>query len=94
VKTGYQIIEERAAEKGLTIPEGGIPLDFLDALGIPMVVECTGCEMTMCVSSAKVDDDLRTWCSDCASEPETVEDAKPCGCTDPGCDGSLQVLKR
>lgn len=38
--------------------------------GIPMVVRCAGCETTMCVVSACIDEKGITWCSSCA------------GCTD------------
>ncbi|MEV4533410.1 hypothetical protein AB0J82_06215 [Asanoa sp. NPDC049518] len=34
--------------------------------GIPMVVACTGCGMTMVGASAFIDLDDHVWCGDCA----------------------------
>lgn len=38
--------------------------------GIPMVVRCTCCEMTMAAPSAWIDDEGYTYCSDCAKIEE------------------------
>lgn len=33
---------------------------------LPMVVKCSCCEMTMCITSALIDDDDCIYCSSCA----------------------------
>lgn len=36
--------------------------------GLPMIVECTCCGMTMVLPTAFIDDDSRLYCSTCANE--------------------------
>jgi hypothetical protein len=36
------------------------------AAGLPMVVACTGCTMTMAGASARIDRDGQCWCITCA----------------------------
>lgn len=42
--------------------------DFTDhaTAGLPMVVKCTGCTMTMVGAGALIDAQGRCWCDDCA----------------------------
>jgi hypothetical protein len=41
--------------------------DFI-AAGLPMIVACTGCAMTMTGASAFIDTDSYVWCHDCAEQ--------------------------
>lgn len=52
--------------KDETIPQGNIPAEWFEKHGIPMVVRCTCCGMTMCVMSAYIDEDDQTFCGGCA----------------------------
>ena len=36
--------------------------------GLPMIVECTCCRMTMALPTAFIDDDSYIYCSTCANE--------------------------
>lgn len=49
-----------------SIPEGNIPGSWFSENGIPMVVRCSCCEMTMASPSAWIDDDGYTYCAECA----------------------------
>lgn len=67
MKTAREYLAEHSpafaeAIKGLD----SIPGDLFQQHGVPMVVACTHCQMTMAVFSAKVDDHGNTWCVDCA----------------------------
>lgn len=70
-RTGWEIVEERArtlsfdleAEKAAH--DGGITGEAFDALGLPLVVACSGCEMTMAFPNSYVDQHGRIWCDDC-----------------------------
>jgi len=70
MKTGREILKER----GLKANENGLLAvgDLLEA-GLPPAVKCTGCEMTMGLLSAFVDDEGYVWCSDCALVKERSE---------------------
>lgn len=35
-------------------------------VGLPMIVACTGCTMTMAGAGALIDADGQCWCADCA----------------------------
>lgn len=72
MKTGRQI----AAEKGLLPVPYGHPFSAFEAVGLPPVVACSGCGMTMSLigPSCRVDDQDRCWCADCA---ELTEDYDP-----------------
>lgn len=49
----------------LKMPEGDIPGSWFYDNGLPMVVACTCCGMTMCSVSALIDDDGDCYCSSC-----------------------------
>lgn len=53
-----------------SIPEGDIPGSWFVENDIPMVVDCSCCEMTMASPSAWVDDEGYTYCADCADIEE------------------------
>lgn len=65
MKTGMEILQKRAAgasvELGTEIDEA-----TFRTLGLPMVVACAGCRMTMAMPSALVDERGYTWCRECA----------------------------
>lgn len=69
MKTGDQIIRERGI-----IPVGDqiTEQEFIDA-GLPMVVECTGCTMTMAFPTSHIDDNGQIYCSDCVLGLEPVQ---------------------
>lgn len=54
----------------LEMPEGTIPGTWFSQNGLPMVVSCCCCEMTMASPSAWVDDEGYTYCADCAGIEE------------------------
>jgi hypothetical protein len=67
MKAGMEILRERAAARGIEIGDE-ISMSMFDELGLPMVVACTGCEMTMAMPNSLVADDGHTYCSDCGGE--------------------------
>ena len=75
MRKGSDILNERAADAGITLGSS-IPLPVFTQLGLPAVVACTGCGMTMVMPSCLVDDDDQCWCRDCAGEDED-EEASP-----------------
>ena len=66
MKSFTQYVQER----GIEIPKGNISGDWFNKHGFPMVVRCCCCEMTMALTSAYIDDENYTYCSDCAGEDE------------------------
>lgn len=56
--------------RNLEMPHGNIPGSWFAENGLPMVVHCTCCEMTMASPSAWIDDEGYTYCSDCAGVEE------------------------
>ena len=63
--------EEYVAENlEVEMPHGNIPGSWFVENGIPMVVRCTCCEMTMASPSAWVNDEGYTFCADCAGVNE------------------------
>jgi hypothetical protein len=48
------------------LPGNEIPGSWFAERNSPMVVECTACKMTMCVASARIDEDNQIFCADCA----------------------------
>ena len=68
MKTGEQVFAERGGKPNT--PEGSITLAEFQRVGLPMVVACVGCAMTMNFFSALVDEDGRIWCRDCAGNGE------------------------
>ena len=55
-------------EMGVEMPKGEIRGSWFSENGLPMIVECSCCGMTMVLPSAMVDDDGRCFCSLCACE--------------------------
>lgn len=53
-------------ELGIELPEGSIRGDWFMDNGLPMIVECTSCGMTMSLPCAMIDDDGHCYCSSCA----------------------------
>lgn len=50
----------------LTMPEPTVSGDWFTENGLPMIVACTCCGMTMAAPSAMIDDDGQCYCSNCA----------------------------
>ena len=67
MKSGKEILEARAVETGIILGDS-IPMPVFSKLGLPAVVACTGCGMTMVVTSCLIDDNGFIWCRDCAGD--------------------------
>ena len=52
------------------MPEGCISGAWFSENGLPMVVRCSCCDMTMASPSAWIDDEGYTYCGDCADVSE------------------------
>lgn len=50
------------------MPKGEISGAWFAEQGLPMIVECTYCGMTMALPSALVDDDGNCYCHGCVDE--------------------------
>ena len=50
----------------IKMPEGSIPGSWFSEFGLPMIVRCSCCEMTLAAPSAWIDEEGYTYCSDCA----------------------------
>lgn len=59
-----------AKKWNLEMPKGNISGAWFVKNGIPMIVRCSCCDMTMASPSAWVDDEGYTYCSDCAGVNE------------------------
>lgn len=57
----------------LQMPEGEISGAWFSDNGIPMVVRCSCCDMTMASPSAWIDDEGYTYCGTCADIDEELE---------------------
>lgn len=57
-------------EFGVEVPNGNIPGSWFSENGIPMVVSCTCCGMTMASPSALIDEDGCCYCSSCGDTTE------------------------
>jgi hypothetical protein len=59
-RTGIDLVREAAGDKD--------SYDWADhdAVGLPMIVACTGCTMTMAGAAALIDAEGFCWCADCA----------------------------
>lgn len=63
--------EDFIAEKwNLKMPKGTISGLWFVENGIPMIVHCSCCEMTMASPSAWIDDEGYTYCASCAGVNE------------------------
>lgn len=63
MKNFKEYVESHGYEK---VPEGNIPAVWFKRNFLPMIVQCTCCEMTMALPSAWMDDNGYTYCADCA----------------------------
>lgn len=52
-------------ELGVEMPEGELTGKWFFENRLPMIVECSRCEMTMALPSALIDEDGRIYCSHC-----------------------------
>lgn len=50
-----------------SIPEGDIPGSWFVENGVPMIVRCCCCNMTMASPSAWINEEGNVFCSDCAN---------------------------
>lgn len=57
-------------ELNVEMPHGNIPGSWFHDNGIPMIVRCCCCDMTMASPSAWIDEEGYTYCSDCADIEE------------------------
>ena len=51
---------------GIEMPKGDVDASWFAEQGLPMIVECACCQMTMAVPNAYIDDEGYTYCSGCA----------------------------
>lgn len=65
IRTAEQWIFE---EMGVEMPKGRINGEWFVKHRLPMIVQCTCCQMTMSLPSAMVNDDGAVFCSSCADE--------------------------
>ncbi len=52
----------------IEMPQGEINGKWFAENGLPMIVECTCCGMTMALPSAMIDEEGQIFCSQCAEE--------------------------
>ena len=55
---------------GTEMPHGNISGEWFAKNGLPMVVRCCCCDMSMASPSAWIDDEGYTYCADCADVEE------------------------
>jgi hypothetical protein len=67
-RSAFFAIMARAEKSGRGVSGG-----TFEEHGLPMVVSCTGCEMTMTLFSARISEDRQLWCSDCSGHREVDE---------------------
>jgi hypothetical protein len=48
------------------MPKGDVDASWFIERGLPMIVECSCCTMTMALPSAMIDDEGNIYCSSCA----------------------------
>jgi hypothetical protein len=67
-KTGVEILRDKGIE--LPADDSGISVDTLIEAGIPPMVACCGCGMTMSIVSAsvRIDENTAVWCVSCVGE--------------------------
>ena len=71
LRRGMEIFKERARKAGISLEkyQGRFPAELMVQFGIPVIVSCTICGMTMPGLGAFVDvddKDLHVYCADCA----------------------------
>jgi len=55
-------------EMGVEMPKGRINGEWFVEHNLPMIVQCTCCQMTMALPSAMINDDGTIFCHSCADE--------------------------
>lgn len=55
-------------ERGVEMPRGQINGEWFAKHHLPMIVQCTCCQMTMALPSAMINDDGAIFCYSCADE--------------------------
>lgn len=55
-------------EMNIEMPQGEINGKWFAENGLPMIVECTCCGMTMALPSAMIDEEGQIFCLQCAEE--------------------------
>ena len=63
LKTFEEWVRDKFNEE---LPKGEINGVWFSEKGLPMVVRCTCCEMTMALPNAIIDEDGYTFCASCA----------------------------
>ena len=53
---------------GVEAPKGDIDGSWFAAHGLPMIVECSCCCMTMALPSARIDNNGNVYCVSCGSD--------------------------
>ena len=56
------------ANTNIKMPEGSVSASWFYERGLPMVVECKCCGMTMALPSAFIDEDGNIYCSSCKGD--------------------------
>lgn len=65
MKTFEQWLKEN---RNCEMPKGTISAEWFIERGLPMIVECSCCQMTMALPSALIDDEGCVYCSTCGSD--------------------------
>jgi hypothetical protein len=60
------VFNERAVRPGIDVTKRYIPTDVFGRVGIPLIVACTRCGMTLPIREGYVEDSGYTDCADCA----------------------------
>ena len=55
-------------DNGEELPKGDISGEWFAKRGLPMIVHCTCCEMTMALPSAYISNEGYTYCSSCKGD--------------------------
>lgn len=63
MKTGKDILKEHGVEMD---EHGRIPVSEISKVGLPAVVACCCCDMSMTILSCLVDEEGYIYCGDCA----------------------------
>lgn len=64
---GFRTFTEFCEERKIGLPETNVyPSAWFRKNGLPMIVACKSCEMTMGLPSALLDENNNTYCTECA----------------------------
>ena len=63
MKSFVQYLKDELDEE---MPKGNVDANWFINRGLPMVVECKCCQMTMALPNAFIDEEGYTYCSGCA----------------------------